>query len=404
MISKKFIRKLGIVALLLISVVTPLSPTQSDFQAEDINNNEIKKKQIRKANYWDLTGNPIFIDDSDPTKNWTYTAANYDWCDGSGIWADPDVIENVSIDGEEGEFCIKIQDSNAYFIIRNCTIYNSGPDYQDLDAGIKIVNTNNGALKNNHIFNNKFYGLYLSYIENLTVDDNLVEKNNLGIYMRNSQHNEIINNNIEKNNAAGFNLYNSDNNEIINNIIKNNKDYGISLSSNSDKILIEKNEISENDATGIKIDDSSENEIIDNIINNNDGHGIYLGNSNDNEMRMNTICENEGNGIDFQDSDKNEVIENEISRNGVYGITLSSNSDNNYIYKNTLEDNGLGCIADDGSNNIIKENTCSGNFFYYFLIWLLSDFVRFITFILIITVSIVGVIIIVKKWKKKKLD
>jgi len=40
---------------------------------------------LKNSGYWDLTGSPIFIDDSDPNYNWRKTAAESDWCSGSGL-------------------------------------------------------------------------------------------------------------------------------------------------------------------------------------------------------------------------------------------------------------------------------------------------------------------------------
>ena len=62
--------------------------------------NEKYQVQIKQSGIWDLTGSPIFIDDSNPSQNWSYTASHYDWCSGSGSWADPYVIENITINGQ----------------------------------------------------------------------------------------------------------------------------------------------------------------------------------------------------------------------------------------------------------------------------------------------------------------
>ena len=81
---------------------------------------------LKTAGYWDLTGSLILIDDNDITRNWSYTASTYDWCSGSGTWKDPYLIENVTIDGRDVGTSLKILNSKtAYFVIKNCTIYNS---------------------------------------------------------------------------------------------------------------------------------------------------------------------------------------------------------------------------------------------------------------------------------------
>ena len=60
---------------------------------------------------------PIHIDDNEPTKNWSITAATYDWCTGSGTWNHPYIIENITIDGQNVYNCIRIDNSDLYFTI-----------------------------------------------------------------------------------------------------------------------------------------------------------------------------------------------------------------------------------------------------------------------------------------------
>lgn len=57
-------------------------------------------------------------------------------CTGSGNYTHPYVIENLVIDGVESGSCIWIENSNVYFKIENCSLYNSG--YQN--SGIQLIN------------------------------------------------------------------------------------------------------------------------------------------------------------------------------------------------------------------------------------------------------------------------
>ena len=56
---------------------------------------------------------PVFID-GNGTNNWVW-AVSQPWCHGSGTWDDPYTIENLIINGNGAEACIKIRDSNAFF-------------------------------------------------------------------------------------------------------------------------------------------------------------------------------------------------------------------------------------------------------------------------------------------------
>ena len=100
------------------------------------NSGNIKKPLLKIAGYWDLTETPISIDGN---TEWATTAGTEPWCNGSGIWSDPYIIENVTIDGQNSGNCIDIRNSDVYFIIRNCTVYNSGTGLDDAGIYLAIV-------------------------------------------------------------------------------------------------------------------------------------------------------------------------------------------------------------------------------------------------------------------------
>jgi len=66
------------------------------------------------------------------------------WCSGDGTWAKPYLIENVTINATNSPTnCgIIIKDSDVPFIIRNCTVYNSGGYLHE--GGISLERTKNG--------------------------------------------------------------------------------------------------------------------------------------------------------------------------------------------------------------------------------------------------------------------
>lgn len=131
----------------------------ANLQDKDLENPTVLLPDLKKAGYWEIE--PIFINDSDANYNWSKTANDYWWCHGLGTWEQPYIIENVTIDGENGKInCIEIQNSDTYFIVRNCTLYNSsssGADY----SGIYLDNVANGTITNNTIGNNMGSGVLL---------------------------------------------------------------------------------------------------------------------------------------------------------------------------------------------------------------------------------------------------
>ena len=210
--------------LLVIVIVSFLLILAPNGQQYDLNkNNEVstdyQEKFIRSSSFWVIS--PIFIDNTIPSSDWSETASENDWCSGSGTYSDPYVLENLVIDGANSTSCIDIQNSDVYFIIQNCTLFNSGlGSWINYQAGIRLNNTNNGFLISNNASNNGGYGIHLfNTSNNNTIERNLVHENHEnGIELINSDYNTIVRNDVF-NNADGVELRNSENN-IVQTILK----------------------------------------------------------------------------------------------------------------------------------------------------------------------------------------
>jgi len=302
--------------------------------------NEKNQTQIKQTGFWNLTGS-IFIDDSDPNYNWSKTASENDWCSGSGNWTDPYVIENVTIDGQGSDYCIEIKDSNTYFIIRNCSLYNSGSS--PFDAGIKLDTVDNGKIINNNCSDNNRNGIYLDHSDNNTLSGNTASNNFYrGISLYYSDIN-TLSGNIADNNVIGIWLGYNNNNKLSGNIANNN-DYGIRLDYGNN------NTLSGNNASNNKINDgiglyfSDNNTISGNTVNNN-SIGIFLGNSNNNTISGNT------------------------ANNNNVGIYLY------YCFNNTLSGNFMnfcgislyGSLAEVASHSIDNTNLVNNKLVYYYV-------------------------------------
>jgi len=66
----------------------------------------------------------IHIDDDSPSINWT-VAEKDGICTGNGTYSDPYIIKDLEIDSEGSGSCIWIDNSEVYFRIENCTLFNS---------------------------------------------------------------------------------------------------------------------------------------------------------------------------------------------------------------------------------------------------------------------------------------
>ena len=266
--------KVKIVILLTLVIFFIFSNISKNFitNKQSLKFNEKDQGQINQSGIWDLTGSPIYIDDSDSNYNWSKTAFENDWCSGSGSWADPYVIENITINGQGSGSCIEIRFSNTYFIIQNCLLYNSGSISDN--AGINLYNVNNSKIINNNCSDNNYYGIYLEYSNNNNLSGNTASNNDeSGIFLQGSNNN-ILSGNTACNNSDGIDLIFSNNNNLTGNTA-NNYYRGISLR-NSDNNTLLGNTASNNTLHGISLEYSNYHNLSGNIMN---FCGIYLSGS-----------------------------------------------------------------------------------------------------------------------------
>ena len=285
---------------------------------------------------------PITIDDTGyGDYNWS-EAAEEAWCKGLGTWSDPYIIENVTIDAGGLGSGILISNSSAYFIIRNCTLYNSGSGAYD--GGIKLSNTDNGQIINNNCSNNRI-GIFLDYSSNNNITGNIMihctEIYN-GIYLfRDCTYNKILEN------------------------IINNSDHGIIIGSPGAPPC-DHNDIIENNINntirGVLVSDSGHINIIENTIN----HaftGIWTGwgtISEYNNIIDNNIF-NSGNTAIIMWNGGNHLVKGNYLCSGLRGISIWSSPDNmiyQNIFKEFSEDNAI--ISDGGGSN--WDNGTVGNY------------------------------------------
>ncbi len=271
---------------------------------------------------------------------------------GNGIYSDPYVIEDLIIDGGGSGNAILVENSNDYFIINNCTLYNA-------DVGIKLINVMNGAIKNSTITNNLGFGADLDQSSYNLITKSVFESNYLaGIRLdQNTNFNEILNNSF----IDDYMKFSKNND---NNTVKNNRLYGGSIifGDQCDGNTIEGNYIKDKGTSteaSIVLDSQNHfNMIQNNIIQN--GSGIILGGlaSGNNTIINNTSSFNDY-GIHminiFSNRRSDNLVINNTFQNNNYGIRVAFASHNN-ITGNFMKDNNLGIEMYNAENNSIYLN------------------------------------------------
>lgn len=186
---------------------------------------------------------PILI-----TSNAMFDAA-HGVTSGSGTASDPYIIEGWAITETSGVNGIDIQNTTAYFIIRNCSIKAS-----TVWSGVYLLNVTNGTVTSNYCYTESIgrgYGILVVESSSITVSHNTIEDMNWGIYVSWSDYCTIDFNNVDHVGAYGISVfYYSTNNSIINNISNYSK-WGILLFKNCQYNEIINNTCEHNAAYGI---------------------------------------------------------------------------------------------------------------------------------------------------------
>ena len=293
--------------LIVFSTVMQFDKNNSVISPKD-KYNEIKN--IRNSAYWKLTGEAIFIDGDAigvGAHNWTW-AESQPWCTGSGTWASPYVIENVTIDCDGLDYGISIQDSYVYFRIQNCTIFNSGNDFMDsaifLGSLTFPYSVTNGTIYNNTLYSNG-NGIYSQLGNNITISENIIKNTTgAGIYSSSSTDMYIIGNTFKDSDIRIYGDYHT----VIGNTIKGT---GSGIYSNNDYHNITGNTVT-NSSRGIFLEYSEGHNVEGNHLNNN-SYGIWLKYVSDSNFTSNELNDNKYNGIFFE----TRGIENNFTNNAL---------------------------------------------------------------------------------------
>ena len=229
-------------------------------------------------------------------NNWT-DARDAGICTGNGIYSDPYIIEDLVIDGEGSGSCILIENSDVYFKIESCIVYNSGTNWDD--AGIKLYQTANGYMINNDCSSNS-NGVFLNmYCVNNTILGNTISNNKwlAGIEIVNQcENNTILGNTINNYNSIGIVIELSNNNNILENDVSNNEN-GIWVLECTNT-MVSGNTVNNNDYNGIYLHYCYNIMVSGNIINNNNYRGLNLDHTDGSSIFLNCFTNNALNAYD----------------------------------------------------------------------------------------------------------
>lgn len=270
---------------------------------------------------------------------------------GHGTWSEPYVIEDLVIDGKKTTYCIQIENTDDYFEIRNCTLFNA-------TSGILLQGVKNGTLTNN-ICHNNTYGIRLrsSSTNNTVINNTCYLNSNYGIGVYDSLENKFLNNNCSWNDYHGIFLdISSDHNNISDNDCFLNQYKGIKSYANH--TFVSGNNCSFND---VGINTYGYNDIIQyNICLNSSWNGInfYSGNS---TLVNNKCWFSDSIGINVF-GQNNSIRNNNCSYNGYIGIQLDGSNNNTLAGNNCSFNDLLGIELEYSNKSLLVNNVCFFNY------------------------------------------
>ena len=275
---------------------------------------------------------------------------------GDGTLTSPYIIENFVINAST-RHGISIHSTNAYLIIKNCTIESCFCccDYN----GINIDNASNIHISNNLLSNTQNGIRLFNSSNNNALSGNTANNNYKGISLSHSSNFNTLSGNTANNNSWGIELFSSINNTLSRNTAKNNN-YGIDVNHWSNNNTLSRNSANSN-SVGISLTHSHTNTISGNIVNNNI-IGIDLYFSSNNALFGNTAKNNEY-GIDMSHWSNNNTLSGNTVNNNYRGISLGHSADYNTIHFNNIYGNTNAQAIEEGDTIENQwDNGSSGNY------------------------------------------
>jgi parallel beta-helix repeat protein len=270
-------------------------------------------------------------------------------------WETAYTLENLIIDAGGIGSPVRIENTDRYLIIRNCSL--TGAEFTNGEAGAAFYNVQNLRIVDCYVHFNNFLGIYFfnSSFNEIIVND--IGNNTHGIsFENNSNFNYLADNFIDSENGNGIFIENSSFITVSNNQIYG-ASHGISVYSHSMYSNLTDNKV-ENSHIGINVDVHSNHTTIDYNTIDSCFDGIVLNTSSHGTIKNNAVFGSRANGILLNNISDTSVSGNQIE-NSLVGLYVFD-SIRNSIFMNKFSDCSYSSAVDNGINN--WNNSKFGNY------------------------------------------
>jgi parallel beta-helix repeat protein len=224
------------------------------------------------------------------------------------------------------------------------------------------ANVSRFTIQNGYSIPHIRYGIDLLNCQHVTISDNVVSHNDVGIGVNNVNDSTITGNSLSDN-WRGMSISFAWLNQVLNNTIFGSEEEGISMGMEADSNTVYNNEVSNNSLNGISMGWSSGNYVAGNKLTWNNEAGIRLDSADNNTIAGNQFDFNAQDGLALYGSNFNTIDDNEIAGNNWNGIAVWY-SNSNIIYHNNFFNNSQQTTSGAGSLNIWDTQYPSGGNFW----------------------------------------
>ena len=252
-----------------------------------------------------ISGNSEFHDKAD-VEGWA----------GDGSAASPYLIEDLQIQATVSEAAISVGNTNLYFEIRSCYLWNESETYGigitlfsvsnatlsdnllTCSCGISLIECDNVSITDNQFINGTFAGIDAEDSSYVLVSGNICRGLQNAVQVRWSHNMTIEHNELAFNSGCGLHIGGLTHSHIEGNIVNDNSGEGAYVSGLW-WTAVTNNEVSRNGAEGFHINEGSFCDITENTFIENTLEGILIAFSTETMIHNNTFMDNNGAGSTY---------------------------------------------------------------------------------------------------------